>query len=53
MTDDSILKALEAYGDVVGLMSGVRAKFIDAGWSPHNAEVAVITLFANITNANR
>jgi hypothetical protein len=51
--NEEILSALEAYGTVVDLFTGVKAKFIEAGWSEAGAEMAVIRLLGSVYGADR
>jgi hypothetical protein len=53
MSDEKAFKALESYAELVAVMSGVRMKFVEAGWSPENAEKATITIFGGAWVANR
>jgi hypothetical protein len=53
MSENKAFEALESYGDIVALMSGVRVKFLEAGWTPDNAEKATIAIFAGLFNGNR
>jgi hypothetical protein len=46
-------EALESYGEIVALMSGVRQKFIEAGWSAEYAEKATLTVFSGVFGGNR
>ena len=50
---DKAFEALESYGEIVALMSGVRIKFIEAGWSLEHAEKATIAIFGGLFNAGR
>jgi len=53
MSENKAFEALESYGDIVALMSGVRVKFLEAGWSPEYAEQATITVFGGLFRDNR
>jgi len=46
-------EALESYGEIVALMSGVRVKFLEAGWTVEHAEKATIAIFDGLFNGNR
>jgi hypothetical protein len=51
--DSDIFRAMDQYHVVVALMSGVRTKFIEHGWSPENAERATISLFGRVADVDR
>ena len=53
MSDDKAFKALESYAELVAVMSGVRRKFIEAGWSHEYAEKATLTVFSGVFGGNR
>lgn len=45
MADNSntaFLQAMEETATAVAMMTGIRAQYIEAGWSPANAELMVI-----------
>lgn len=50
---DEVFIALDKYGVVVSLMSGVRTKFLENGWSPEYAEKATIALFSRVASDDR
>jgi hypothetical protein len=52
-SNPDLFGALDQYGAIVSLMSGVRTKFIESGWSHENAERATISLFSRVHSDNR
>jgi hypothetical protein len=51
--EHDIFKAMDQYAVIVSLMSGVRTKFIENGWSPENSERATISLFGRFSDVDR
>lgn len=41
-------EALESYGELVAVMTGVKNQFIEAGWSWQAAELATMDIFRRL-----
>lgn len=55
MTDNrttDAFEALESYGELVAVMTGVKNQFIEAGWSWPAAEMATLDIFRKLHNAS-
>lgn len=44
MTGDELMQAMETARDAVAALTGMRQQFIEAGWSPENAELMVVEI---------
>lgn len=47
MTDSAatLLKAMDEAATAVAVLTGIRAQFIEAGWTQVTAEIAVLEMF--------
>ncbi|MFS0718846.1 hypothetical protein ABC337_04935 [Arthrobacter sp. 1P04PC] len=44
-----MLAKLEEYALFVSIMTGIKAQYVNAGWSEHAAEIMTIEMLRNVT----